>query len=256
MSTKTDSKLKKLLDLHTPGAVILASWLERQGISRSLQARYRSSGWLESVGTGALKRPHDVVTWEGALYALQTQADLPIHVGAISALALQGFSHYLRLGQEEIFLFSPRGVNLPAWFMKADWMVSIRHHSTSVLPPGGGLVQHEAKMFTVKISGPERAMLECLHLAPKVFDLLECYEVMEGLANLRPDLVTEMLQSCRSIKAKRLFLYLAEKAQHRWLDYVDRSAVDLGKGDRSVAAAGGVYVSRYKLVVPEALADR
>jgi len=145
---------------------------------------------------------------------------------------------------------------LPAWFMKADWMVSIRHHSTSVLPPGGGLVQHEAKMFTVKISGPERAMLECLHLAPKVFDFLDCYEVMEGLANLRPDLVTEMLQSCRSIKAKRLFLYLAEKAQHRWLDYVDRSAVDLGKGDRSVAAPGGVYVSRYKLVVPEALADR
>jgi len=37
-------------------------------------------------------------------------------------------------------------------------------------------------------------MLECLHLAPKHFDLTECFQVMEGLGNLRPNLVGDLLK--------------------------------------------------------------
>jgi len=33
--------------------------------------------------------------------------------------------------------------------------------------------------------------------------------LLEGLMSLRPDLVQELLESCRSVKAKRLFLYFA-----------------------------------------------
>jgi hypothetical protein len=253
VSTNNETKLKRLLELHRPGTVLLATWLEKQGFSRSLQARYRRSGWLASVGTGAFKRPSEEVTWQGGLHALQDQAGLAIHAGALTAFSLQGFAHYLRLGQQVVFLFSARGVTLPAWFRKHDWGVAVRHVPTSVLPAELGLADHEEKTFNVRLSTPERAMLECLHLAPKELDLLECFQVMEGLANLRPHLVQQLLQECTSIKVKRLFLYLAEKAGHQWLSFVDRSAVDLGKGERSLGK-GGVHVAKYNLVVPAAVA--
>jgi hypothetical protein len=67
MTTSTDKKLKGLLDSHTPDTVLLASWLEKNGISYDLQQYYLRSGWLESLGVGAFKRPKENVRWEGAL---------------------------------------------------------------------------------------------------------------------------------------------------------------------------------------------
>lgn len=253
VSTNNDTKLKKLLVLHKPGTILLAPWLEKHSISRDLQTRYRRSGWLESVGAGAFKKPQDHVTWQGGLYALQHQAHLPIHAGAMTAFALQGFAHYLRLGQENVYLLSSRGTKLPAWFKQHDWGVTIKYNPTSVLPENVGLVTHEEKNYSIQISGPERAMLECLHLAPKEFDLVECFQVMEGLTTLRPQVVQDLLTACTSVKVKRLFLYLAERSGHQWLSFVDMSLIDLGKGVRSLSK-GGDYVSKYNLVVPHELA--
>jgi hypothetical protein len=67
--------------------VALSSWLMKSGYSFDLQKRYRESGWLESIGTGAMIRAGDRVDWEGAIYALQKQAGLNIHPGGRSALA-------------------------------------------------------------------------------------------------------------------------------------------------------------------------
>ncbi len=245
-------KIKNLLAQHRPGTVSLATWLTRQGMSRSLLQSYRQNGWLESIGPGAYKRPGDDVGWQGALYALQNQGALAVHPGAMTALAMQGLAHYLRLGKETLFLFSPPKTTLSAWFRKHDWAVRMKHVQTSMLPPALGLIDHEEKTFAIRISSAERAMLECLYLAPDGLDLTECAQVMEGLVNLRPKLVQELLVACRSIKAKRLFVYLAEKAGHQWLSLIDRSKLDLGKGDRSLAK-GGVYVAKYHLVLPQSL---
>jgi hypothetical protein len=57
MSTNRQTRINQFLDEHKPGTVCLASWLEEQGISYDLQKRYRGSGWLESIGKGAFKRP-------------------------------------------------------------------------------------------------------------------------------------------------------------------------------------------------------
>jgi hypothetical protein len=253
VSTNNDTKLKKLFDLHKPGTILLAPWLEKHAISRDLQTRYRRSGWLESVGAGAFKRPGDNITWQGGLYTLQQQAHLPIHAGAMTALAIQGFAHYLRLTQYNVYLLSPRGTKLPAWLKQHDWGVNVKYSPTSVLPANVGLVTHEETNYSIQISGPERAMLECLHLAPKEFDWVECLQVMEGLTTLRPQVIEDLLTACTSIKAKRLFLYLAERASHPWLSFVDVSQIDLGKGVRSLSK-GGDYVAKYNLVVPQELA--
>ena len=254
MNTQNESKLKKMLELHKPGTVVLAKWLENHGISRELQKNYKKSGWLETLGPGAYKRPTDEVTWQGGLYAIQQQAALQLHAGALTALSLQGQSHYFRISGENVFLFSVHKATLPKWFKVHSWDQKVLHIKTSLLPAKLGLTQHEEKNFSITISTPERAILECLYLAPDKLDLIECYHLVEGLSNLRPKLMQELLEKCSSIKVKRLFLLMASKAQHQWLSFLDLKKIDLGKGDRSIII-GGVYNSQFQVSVPKELAN-
>lgn len=237
-----------------PGAVCLAAWLEQQGISRDLQQYYVRSGWLEAIGRGAYARPGQSVEWQDALQALQQQAELEVHVGGVTALVSRGYGHYLYLGKERVQLFSPLGVSLPAWFTKKEWGAKIEHTKTGFLPRREGLKDIESTSRALKESAPERAMMECLYLTPKTMALVECYQLMEGLANLRPNLVQALLESCASVKVKRLFLYMASKAGHKWLSHVALDQVDLGKGDRSITP-DGVFIKEFHISVPEELAS-
>ena len=94
MSIKLEQKIKNLLKLHRQGVPFLAKWMVAQEISPELQERYTKSGWLESIGHGAYKKFSDEVNWLGAVYALQSQAHLNIHVGGLTALSLYGREHY------------------------------------------------------------------------------------------------------------------------------------------------------------------
>ena len=251
MSTEVGTKINKLLAGTPNGVVMLSSWLVNKGYSLDLQKRYKKNNWLESIGTGALIRFGDDVNYYGGLYALQTQAGLSLHVGGRTALSLQGRGHYLEMNPKRAVLFGERGKKLPAWFKNYNWRIKPDYYATSFLPADLGLIDLELNTFSVKISGPARAMLECLYLAPMHQELSECYELMEGLNNLRPKSVQELLEACSSIKARRLFLYLAEKFNHSWLEYIDIEKIDIGTGKRSLVK-NGVYVDKYKMTVPKA----
>lgn len=253
MSTGNEIKLKKLLDEHIPGTVLLSPWLESYGISYDLQKRYRKSGWIENIGPGAYKRPKENVDWKGALFSLQNQAKMPAYPGALTSLSLLGYSHYLRLGQDIVYLFSPLSKKLPAWFNNFPWENPIEHIHTSFLPDDVGFVTFQTNGFNLKVSSAERAILEFLYLAPNNADLLEGYQILSGLSNLRPKLVSELLISCTSIKVKRLFLYMADKSDHQWVKFLDRSNVILGSGDRSIVK-NGTYNPTYKIIIPNELA--
>lgn len=252
MSTYNKTKINKLLNTSPYGTVFLSSWLVEQGYSLDLQKRYKKSNWLESIGTGAVIRSGDKVDYHGALYALQKQANLSVHVGGRTALSLLGKAHYLEMSAVNVVLFGYRGEKLPAWFKKYDWDLKLNYYATSFLPSELGLVDLELNNFSLKISSPARAMMECLYLVPNNQELLECYELMESLNNLRPKSVQELLEQCSSIKVKRLFLYLAEKADHSWVKYLDMKKIDIGTGKRSLVK-GGVYIEKYKITVPKEL---
>ena len=83
---------------------------------------------------------------------------------------------------------------------------------------------------------------------------MDTYYVMEMLTTLRPKLLQQLLESCTSIKVKRLFLYMAEKAGHSWFKVVDVSTISLGSGQR-VLANGGKYISKYNITIPHELAE-
>lgn len=254
MDTQNESKLKKMLELHKPGTVLLAKWLENLGISRELQKNYKKSGWLEKLGPGAYIRPAEQVTWKGGMYTIQQQAKLELHVGAVTALSLQGQSHYFRVTGEKIFIFSAHKTILPQWFKAHEWGQKVQHIKTSLLPDDLGLTQYDDKNFSIIISASERAILECLYLAPDKLDLKECYHLVEGLSNLRPKLLQVLLEKCSSVKVKRLFLFMASKAQHQWLAFLDLKKMDLGKGDRSIIK-GGVYNAQFHISVPKELVN-
>jgi hypothetical protein len=108
--------------------------------------------------------------------------------------------------------------------------------------------QFNEKEFFVTISSPERSALEMLHLVPKNVGFSEAHYIMENLTSLRPDIVQGLLEKCRSIKVKRLFLYMADKCDHTWLPELDVSKVDLGKGKRMIIP-NGQYDAKYQITV-------
>ena len=238
-----------------PHTVATVAWLEKQGISRFLKRQYIKSGWVKSLGYGAVVRPHEQVGWQGALWALQTQAELPIHVGGKSAIALQGRSHYLQFGRENLTLFTPQGTHLPRWFREGDWSVNLQIVKTAFLNPSVGLLSHSVEGVKVRISSLERAILELLYLVPQKASYGEINLIFENLTTLQPHVVQKLLMSCRNYRVTRLFLYLAEVHQHPWFRLLDLSLIPQGSGVLQLSK-GGVYIPKYHITVPKELNNK
>lgn len=247
------TKINLLLKSQPSGVVFLSSWLVNQGYSLDLQKRYKKGKWLQSIGTGAMIRAGDEVGYEGAVYALQQQLGLSAHPAGRTAMSLLGKAHYLELAQSKVILFGQAKETLPSWCRNRDWGVKLDYHSSSFLPAGLGITDVELKTFSIKVSSAARALMECLYLAPLNQDLIECFELMEGMNNLQPILVQQLLEQCTSVKVKRLFLYMAEKANHDWVRYLNMETIDQGRGKRSLVD-NGVYVPKYQITVPKELA--
>jgi len=111
------SKISKLIQEYPKGLVLLSSWLVSRGYQYELQQQYRKSGWLRSIGKGAMLKSGDQLLISGAIATLQLQANINIHFGGRSALELNGVAHYLQLTQSEVTLFAPGKTKLPSWFM-------------------------------------------------------------------------------------------------------------------------------------------
>lgn len=245
------TKLNRLVTGWEAGTLGVTSHLISLGYSRILLSYYKDSHWLEPFGRGAYKRAGDEVNWLGALYTLQTQLKLPVHAGGKTALELRGYAHYLPARQGQVFLYGPRGLIIPLWFNEDRLGVEIHVTRTNIFPVEmkEGFTEFKEKGFFVRISAPERAMMEMLHLVPKNAGFSEAQLIMENLTSLRPDLVQILLEQCRSIKVKRLFLYTADKCDHTWLSKLDLTRVDLGRGKRMIVPKGR-YNAKYQITVP------
>lgn len=246
---KTGTKINQILQKTPASSVLLSVWLKKQGYSYALQQQYRKNGWLLSIGKGAMIRKGQKLLIAGAIYALQKQTNKSIHIGGRTALGLHGFAHYVEVNKKETLLFSPQGAKLPSWFRNNNWDSLGVLISTSFLPYNIGLTTINENGLDILIADSTRAIMECLVLAPNSFDLLEAYEIMEGLVSLRPKNVQSLLEHCKSVKVKRLFLFFAEKAGHSWFKYLDLSKINLGTGKRSLQK-NGVYIPKYQITVP------
>ena len=261
-------KLNRLLETLGDTTLVSSRWLRAHGYPGNLVARYMESGWLQSPARGVYLRKGGKPTWEGLLHTLQTLEQLPLHVGGRSALAHQGHEHYLRLGEPAtLTLYGPS--KLPAWSHKLplrervqacgkgpfDWTplaFSAETLDANLNAQGLERVMDATSAVEVVYSTPERAILELCDGRPDSALVHEANAIMRGLATLRPQLVSTLLQHCSSIKAKRLFLALADQNRHAWLPHVDLQGVDLGRGKR-VLVQGGKLNTKYQITLPKDL---
>jgi len=253
MASETRSKLNLLLRAWPQGTVATSRWLEAQGAYQQLVHQYEKSGWIRRIGQGAYARAGDTVEWSGGLHALQKQMRFPVHAGAKTALQLQGYSHFLPMGKGgSISLFGSSGTRLPAWFRQYDWGTELRYTATKlfITDPESGLTKKELATYAITVSAPERAIMEVLYLVPVEESFEEAGLLMGGLTTLRPLLVQSLLEQCRSVKVKRLFMFLAEACNHAWVKKVDLSKVNFGNGKRMIAK-GGRLDAKYKITVPD-----
>lgn len=246
-----ETKINTLLQKLPKNTVAVFPWLKKNGISKPLAQYYKKSGWLESFGAGAFIRKGDIVNEFGSLFALQKSLKLPIHVGALSALRLQGTQHYVRT-EFTTQIFNKYKSMIPSWFKNSQFF-KVKIYNTNLLQPNKHLITiSDLGEYDLKISSRERAILEVLYLCPNEFDLVEAFHLVENLVNLRPRVMQQLLQECNSIKVKRLACFLFEKVGHDWFDYIDLSKVNLGRGNRKIVK-NGAYNAKYKIVIPKEL---
>lgn len=274
MSDQSGGKLNRLDRLVPEGLVVDSGWLSSNGYYNSLRSKYVSSGWLAHLAHGVYSRPRHALDWIQVVVSLQTILEYPLVVGGRSALELQGFGHYAT-DLKVVHLYSQRPP--PPWLDGLPIKVRFEVHNGARLflapierrhedlaweriAQDGALVEPALQSignlklgnqpWPVAASIPERAILEAIDELPRHESFHQLDMVMEGLTTLRPRRLQALLEACRSIKVKRLFFLLAERHGHAWLTRIDRDAISLGKGKRSLVP-GGKLDPKYQITVPE-----
>ena len=256
MELEKTSKLKELLKIWPIHTIITASWLIEQGYTYSNIQKYVHSNWMQPIGSGAgaYKRPHDTVSWEGAVYGLQQQYPGTFYVAGKSALEKQGAAHYVSFIHTHLFLFTNVKQSLPYWVKNfAEQNNITQHHAyTRLLPPEIGLTYFDCGDFKIQMASRERAAIEMVENISRFHTFDECRLTFENLSTLRPQLVQELLEKCTSVKAKRVFLFLSEKLNLPWMKYINKTTIDLGEGERQLVNHG-CYDLTYRITYPKDL---
>lgn len=256
---KNRTKINKLITSWIPGAVYSVKWLVNHGFTYSNLQNYKSSGWLTPIGSGAVIKNGDEIQWQGAIWSLQRQLNLPVHVGGRTAIEYAGSAQYLTLGKQRIILVAEPKTKLPTWFKKTKWNAEIILLQSALFDDtlnersdiDAGLTIVEFGQLTIKFSSRERAILEYLDQVPERYSFKEAAETIENLMTLRPKVVQNLLSHCTSVKTKRLFLAFSEKSGHSWLKKLDLSKVNLGSGSRQLVS-GGEFDNKYKITIGNA----
>ena len=235
------------MGLMTDNSIMTSSYLSSLGFSYNSLFGYKASGWIDDFGRGAYCKHGQHPPLEAALSALHLQLKKPVRLGGRSALAHRGFLHFVPSHETKATIYANRGVTLPAWF-RSKFQHLIDVSATTILPTSVGISEVTVNGFKILLSDPERAILELIERVPQSVQLNECYQILDLMANLRPKLLNELLQRCSSVKAKRLFLLLANDLKHQWYAKLDTKAVDLGSGCR-VIDNGGSFNADFNLVV-------
>ena len=248
MMTQNNTNLKDILNKIPANTIVTAKKLKENGVSYSLMRAYENSGWLTRHSAGAYTRLAEIADILGALYAIQKDCRLSVHIGADTALKMvYGKIHFLK-PTKEICLFAFSGTKLPSWF-KIAYNGQYSLHLTNFLPNKLGLIPYKNNNYEIDVPNIERSLLELLYLVPKVITAQEAYSITETIQSLRTGVLQQLLEQCSSIKVKRLLLCFAEQSGQQWIKAIDLKKIDFGKGIREIEK-GGILYKKYGLVLP------
>jgi len=206
------SLIKNLYAAIPHGAPFDLESLALQNVSAKQASQYVKSGWLVRLGQGVYAYPSDHLDAPACIRLLQAKCP-GLHIGGKSALDLHGVRHNLAFRKKWVLWGESRFI-LPEWFTSRfrarfvhtrifDWQSSSLNAETISTPAGA--------LENLKVSVPERAVLELLSDVGIHQDLEEARNLFDGLRNLRTDLLGHLLASCTSVKTVRLFLTWARE---------------------------------------------
>jgi hypothetical protein len=213
MEGNSRHQLIKRLQAELPrGAPFDLATLDQFRVSPQLAAKYAEGGWLVRLAQGVYAFPNDDFGVHKAIIFLQKRVP-GLHVGGKSALAMQGVRHNLS-SRETLILWGDARFTLPSWFTTRfpasyvhahlfDWSDASLSEKTLTAPPGlpEGL----------RVSVPERAVLEMLYEVGVKQGLEEARNLFDGLRSPRKELLGQLLSCSTSVKAVRLFLTWARE---------------------------------------------
>ena len=257
MTTLTPKQ--QLENLLPYNMVATRKWLSSKGMSRHAIDNTLKSNKIKPLAVGVYVRSGSPSSWQSVVCSLQLMTNDPIYIGGLSALQQLGLAQHLSSSQiNTIHLYSEN--KQPLWLGKIQHNTSFIWHRTKTLWPENLLsidsfsreVDWHQGLPTLKISCPEKAFLEMLVDVPKNISFDHANEIMQGMTSLSPNKLEKLLKACKSIKAKRLFLWFAEKQNYAWFNKLDRTDIALGTGNRVIAKSGRLD-KKYHITVPDNL---
>ena len=250
-------KLKKLLPY---GEVASRSWLLAQGFSHHTLDNFIKSRKLQIVMSGIYAWSDTKLFWQNVAASRARLPDATFVVGGITALSLQGFSHYLEMGNKKVHLYTDktRQTTLKHLFATIDNIQAV-WHATGRLWSGDNNSDLFVKNWKwqensseIVISTPERAVLEMLELVPMQLSFEHADGIFQGLTQLSPENLKVVLKGCRNVKVKRLFFWFSDRHNYPWRKYLNDKDFSLGSGKR-VICKNGTLDSKYLITVPSEL---
>lgn len=225
------STLRRLQTEIPRGGPVESAQLAALGISPALAHHYLKSGWLCRLGRGVFQFPKDDLRLEPCLKHLEHQID-GFHVGGKTALAWRGFRHNVA-AREPLWLRGRHNARLPEWFTERfPARYTTRTPFDSSLPAESGLEPLIDQPDGVRVSIPERALLELLHEVGVHQGVEEARNLMEGLRSLRPEVLALHLKHCQRVKAARLCVRWSEELGLPWAETARKAAAKHLTGGR------------------------
>lgn len=211
-SNSRHSLIKSLLVSVPRGRPMDIAMLDVQGVSAFLAAKHARSGWLKRLAQGVYAFAGDTLNRDQCLLFLQGQIS-GLHVAGKTALAWQGVRHNLSVREQLMLWGDDKRAKLPLWFVdqfpasyRSTALFSSKAISVGIGTPPGLLEG-------VRVSVPERAVLEMLYEVGKSQDMEEAKNLFESLRGLRFEVMGELLSQCTSVKTVRLFLLWAKETE-------------------------------------------
>ncbi len=166
-----------------------------------------------------------------------------IHVGGRYALEHYGATN--QVPQRRVLtIFGAKGTRLPKWFANSSWDSEYQFHVSSLFNPSeeeGIDFVHDYSRTTVPFpcSSLERAILERF-VDARDESSLEIPEKDLQMASSEIDFrnLQALLEKCRSIRVKRVFLYAASLWDYPWFSKLELSRINLGVGPRQFVRGG------------------
>ena len=250
MADKVSTKKDRLILDWGENEVHSTHWFCERGIDSSLLRRYSNNGIFYKLGGGAYAKTSDKLDWQAAIYTAQKEFHLPIHVGGRTVFELLGTGHYLNIGARPvIYIMTRKRIRTPVWIVKNDWGVEFMVKNLNIFEGDIGLNEFKKTKFAMKISSRERAIMEMIDILDLrwSFETLEQY--FESLTNIKADVTQCLLENCKSVKVKRMFLYMANRLNLPVVKKINEKRIDMGSGKRTIAINGQLD-KKFDITVP------